>query len=197
MTEGYTAAVNVLSFGAMESAGDACGRCFEIAPTKDPYSPEYTGQMGTPIIVRVTDLCPFSSGDTPQWCDQTVSTPVNQYGKHMQCVLFFFPLGTGMLKNEPKCSFDLCEDSGAPQAFFEGSRGAMLGNYKEVSCSRWRGIEGERLWNGACMGNSTTPFWPERGCGNVGTKHSLACAVIQFGLKYTLRICALFVVDAA
>ncbi|KAH9988387.1 RlpA-like double-psi beta-barrel-protein domain-containing protein-containing protein [Russula vinacea] len=177
MTEGYTAAVNVLSFGAMESAGDACGRCFEIAPTKDPYSPDYTGRMGTPIIVRVTDLCPFSSGDTPQWCDQTVSTPVNQYGKHMH--------------------FDLCEDSGAPQAFFEGSRGAMLGNYKEVSCSRWRGIEGERLWNGACMGNSTTPFWPERGCGNVGTKHSLACAVIQFGLMYTLRICALLMVDAA
>ena len=197
MTEGYTAAVNVLSFGAMESAGDACGRCFEIAPTKDPYSPDYTGRMGTPIIVRVTDLCPFSSGDTPQWCDQTVSTPVNQYGKHMQCVLFFIPLGTGMLKNEPNCSFDLCEDSGAPQAFFEGSRGAMLGNYKEVSCSRWRGIEGERLWNGACMGNSTTPFWPERGCGNVGTKHSLACAVIQFGLMYTLRICALLMVDAA
>ena len=79
-----------------------------------------------------------------------------------------------MLKNETNCSFDLCEDSEAPQAFFEGSRRAMLGDYEEVSCTEWQGGEGEALWNGACMGNSTTPFWPEYGCGNVGTKHSHA-----------------------
>jgi hypothetical protein len=93
MKHGYTAAVNVLSFGAMSGSGDACGRCFAITPTQDPYSPEYTGRMGKTIVVRVTDLCPFSSGETPQWCDQTVSKPHNQYDKHMQCVLFFLQFG--------------------------------------------------------------------------------------------------------
>ena len=89
MTSGYTAAVNVLSFGAMESHGDACGRCFRITPTSDPYSVDYEGSMGNSIVVRVTDLCPFSTPGTVGWCDQTLSEPLNTYNMPMQCVLVF------------------------------------------------------------------------------------------------------------
>ena len=42
---GYTAAMNQLSFGAApgDGAGDACGRCFRLTGSADPYSPSYTG----------------------------------------------------------------------------------------------------------------------------------------------------------
>jgi hypothetical protein len=160
MTSGYTAAVNLLSFGAYDGTGDACGRCFKITPTRYPDSRHHTGSMGNTIVVRATDLCPFSSGGGPPWCNQTVSKPVNQHGMKMH--------------------FDLCEQSGASSAFFPSDVGAMLGNYTEVSCSstewqgsegkpEWQGSEGGQLWGGACMGNSTTPLWPQRGCGNRGS----------------------------
>jgi hypothetical protein len=80
-----------------------------------------------------------------------------------------------MLKNKTKCSFDLCDLTGASQAFFPGQRLAMLGKFEEVSCIGWQGSDGAPLWNGSCMANSTTPFWPAVGCGNQGTKHSLTC----------------------
>ncbi|KAH9983946.1 endoglucanase V-like protein [Russula vinacea] len=149
ITSGYTAAVNVLSFGANSGSGDACGRCFQITPTSDPYTPGYTGPMGNPIIVRVTDLCPFASGGTVGWCDQRVSQPLNTYNMPMH--------------------FDLCEDSGAANAFFPSGLGAMLGTYQEVPCSDWNGGVGSSLWGGSCMAPDDAPNWPSVACGNEGT----------------------------
>ncbi|KAG6910209.1 hypothetical protein DXG01_012344 [Tephrocybe rancida] len=54
---GYTAAINQLAFGSAAGlgAGDACGRCFALTGTADPYSPAYTGPFHS-IVVKVTDL---------------------------------------------------------------------------------------------------------------------------------------------
>lgn len=80
---GYTAAINQRSFGAAggQGSGGACGRCFEISGSKDPYSPQYTGPYKT-IVVKVTDLCPGECGE--DWCGQCNSNPLNQYGVHVQ-----------------------------------------------------------------------------------------------------------------
>jgi hypothetical protein len=65
----------------------------------------------------------------------------------------------------------------------------MLGTFEEVPCKgNWNGGEGGSLWGGSCMANDNTGLWPARGCGNVGTEHSLACAAMQFWLIYSLRI---------
>ena len=95
----------------------------------------------------------------------------------MQCVVFF-PLLRTWDYTETDRSFDLCEDSKAPEAFFPGSRRAMIGVYVEVPCSEWEGSEGETLWNGACMAPEGAPSWPEHSCGNKGAKHSLVCVVM-------------------
>ena len=84
IVNGYSAAVNELAFGANSAAGGACGRCFEITPTSDPYSPSFTGPFGNTIVVKVNDLCPASGNN--QWCGQSVSNPLNSFGKPMQCV---------------------------------------------------------------------------------------------------------------
>ncbi|KAI0302987.1 RlpA-like double-psi beta-barrel-protein domain-containing protein-containing protein [Russula brevipes] len=162
MNSGYTAAVNELAFGASSAAGDACGRCFKITPTKDPYTPSYTGPFGNTIIVKVTDLCPASpsSDSGPRWCDQTVSRPLNGFNMPMH--------------------FDLCQDSGAASAFFPSGRGAMVGTYEEVACSQWTGSAGQTLWNGACLAAENAPFWPSTACGNHGTKTALTRTVILF-----------------
>ncbi|KAF5373295.1 hypothetical protein D9615_007488 [Tricholomella constricta] len=54
---GYTAAMNQLAFGSPPGlgAGDACGRCFAVTGTADPFSPAYTGPFHS-IVVKVTDL---------------------------------------------------------------------------------------------------------------------------------------------
>jgi hypothetical protein len=54
---GFTAAMNQLAFGAPPGLGpgDACGRCFSIAGTQDPFSPAFTGPFQS-IVVKVTDL---------------------------------------------------------------------------------------------------------------------------------------------
>ena len=83
VAHGYTAAISQRSFGAggNQGSGGACGRCFEITGTNDPYSPSYQ-VPNNPIIVKVTDLCPYSEGEN--WCGMSNSTPVNQYGAHVQ-----------------------------------------------------------------------------------------------------------------
>ncbi|EKM81821.1 hypothetical protein AGABI1DRAFT_126178 [Agaricus bisporus var. burnettii JB137-S8] len=62
---GFTAAVNQLMFGASPGLGpgDACGRCFSVTATADPFSPAYMGPFHT-IVVKVTDLCFDICGDT-------------------------------------------------------------------------------------------------------------------------------------
>jgi len=150
ISSGYTAAVNTRSFGATSDFGDACGRCFEISANEDPYTPSYKGPFGKTIVVKVNDLCPISDGNAP-WCSQTPSNPHNQFGRAMH--------------------FDLCADSGA-DAFFPEGRGAMLGNYVEVSCDKWEGNGQcpDPLWNNWCLSNpsSQANFWPAKGCGNNG-----------------------------
>ncbi|KAI9440336.1 endoglucanase V-like protein [Lactarius indigo] len=124
---GYTAAMNQLSFGAPggQGGGDACGRCFRLTGTKDPYSPWFKGPFKS-IVVKITDLCPYAEGE--DWCGQSLSKPLNQFGAAVH--------------------FDLCEDSGACDAFFPEKRGALSGHYEEVSCSHWTGWDGPELWNG-------------------------------------------------
>ncbi len=116
----------------------------------------------------------------PHWCNQTVTHPENQFGVEMQCVLYISRLDRSMLKVKLKCSFDLCDLTGAPQAFFPPGRLAMLGEYEEVSCGEWKGSAGNPLWNGSCMANDSTPFWPAKGCGNEGMKRSPACTMMRF-----------------
>ena len=54
---GFTAAINQLAYGAPPGLGpgDACGRCFQLTGTKDPYSPDYAGPFKS-IVVKVTNL---------------------------------------------------------------------------------------------------------------------------------------------
>jgi len=145
---GFTAAMNQLTYGAPPGAGegDACGRCFKVTGTKDPYDTSYTGPFHS-VIVKTTDLCPISGNQ--EWCGQTLANPVNQYGMPVH--------------------FDLCQDTGASAAFFPSGHGALTGYYEEVSCTEWSGTDGSSLWNGACLASSTAPLWPSTACGNQGT----------------------------
>ncbi|KZO93505.1 glycoside hydrolase family 45 protein [Calocera viscosa TUFC12733] len=145
---GYTAAMSQLSFGAASGAGagDACGRCFSLTATADPYSPGYTGPFNS-VVVKVTDLCPAPSNEV--WCGQTQASPTNTYGAAVH--------------------FDLCEDTGASTVFFPSGHGALTGTYTEVSCAHWSGTDGAALWTGACISGETAALWPSTACGNKGT----------------------------
>ncbi|GLB41749.1 putative mannan endo-1,4-beta-mannosidase activity [Lyophyllum shimeji] len=145
---GFTAAMNQLAFGSGPGlgAGDACGRCFAITGTADPFSPSYTGPFHS-IVVKVTDLCPVQGN--VEWCGQTTSNPNNQHGKPFH--------------------FDICQDTGGANAFFPSGHGALTGTFTEVPCSQWSGSDGGALWNGACLTGETAGNWPATGCGNKGT----------------------------
>ena len=81
---GYSAAVNELTFGGNGGFGGACGRCFEITPTKDPNSPESTGPFGNTIVVKVNDLCNALTSNPS--CAQSATNPLNNLGQPVQCV---------------------------------------------------------------------------------------------------------------
>jgi hypothetical protein len=67
-------------------------------------------------------------------------------------------------------SFDICQDSGASAAFFPSGRGALTGNFTEVSCKEWSGSDGHPEWKGACHAGESVATWPAVGrCGNQGT----------------------------
>jgi hypothetical protein len=68
--------LNQLAFGAMPGGGpgDACGRCFALTGTSDPYSLAFQGPFKS-IVVKVTNL----------WC---VTTP--KYQNTMEINLKFF-----------------------------------------------------------------------------------------------------------
>ena len=86
-TSGFTSAVNELAFGANNSYGDACGRCFRITPTEDPFDLSYEGPFGNTIIVKVNNLCIKHPVEEYNWCGQTVSHPKNDFNVSMQYVL--------------------------------------------------------------------------------------------------------------
>ena len=91
-----------LAFGSSPGIGpgDACGRCFALTASADPYSPSYTGPFGKSIVVKVTDMCPAAGNEVrqdiyivlvsmitcslQQWCGQTQSNPVNSFGMQYQ-----------------------------------------------------------------------------------------------------------------
>ncbi|GJJ11356.1 hypothetical protein Clacol_005588 [Clathrus columnatus] len=148
---GYTAAISQLAFGAPpgDGAGDACGRCFKLTGTEDPYSPSFTGPFNS-VVVKVTDECPLQGNQ--QWCGQTTADPSNSFGASVH--------------------FDLCEDTGASSVFFPSGHGALLGTFAEVSCSEWSGSDKSPLWNGACLKGESAGLWPAVGCGNQGTAPS-------------------------
>ncbi|EIW79103.1 glycoside hydrolase family 45 protein [Coniophora puteana RWD-64-598 SS2] len=145
---GFTAAMSQLAFGSASGlgAGDACGRCFAVTGSADPYSPGFTGPFST-VVVKITDLCPAQGNE--EWCGQSQSSPTNQHGASVH--------------------FDLCEDSGAAGAFFPSGHGALTGSYQEVPCSQWSGSDGNPLWTGACLSGENASIWPSTGCGNKGT----------------------------
>ncbi|PPQ98991.1 hypothetical protein CVT26_014418 [Gymnopilus dilepis] len=145
---GYTAAINQLAFGSAPGLGpgDACGRCFALTASADPYSPGFTGPFKS-IIVKVTDMCPVAGNQ--EWCGQSKSNPTNQHGTNFH--------------------FDICEDTGGAAVFFPSGHGALTGSFTEVSCSQWSGSDGSSLWNGACISGEKAANWPSGvGCGNQG-----------------------------
>ena len=79
----------MLAFGANNSFGDACGRCFQITPTGDLFDPSFKGPFGNTIIVKVNNLCTNHAGSEHNFCGQTVSNPRNEFGAPMQCVITF------------------------------------------------------------------------------------------------------------
>jgi len=87
--KGFTAAMSQLAFGSEPGlgAGDACGRCFKLTGTKDPYSPNNPVKPTT-IVVKANDLCPVQGN--AQACGQTVSNSTNSFGKLVQCVTIPF-----------------------------------------------------------------------------------------------------------
>ncbi|KAJ7746827.1 endoglucanase V-like protein [Mycena maculata] len=148
--DGYSAAISQLAFGSDPGLGpgDACGRCFALTGTEDPYSPAYTGPFGQSIVVKVTDMCPVAGNAV--FCGQTATDPVNTFNMPVH--------------------FDICEDTGGSEVFFPNGHGALLGTFMEVSCSLWTGTgEGSALWEGACISGQSAPLWPSTGCGNQGT----------------------------
>ena len=93
------------------------------------------------------------------------------------------------------CSFDICAPQGAPtdtwSKFYPFDDKPMIGKFHEVPCSQWTGSEGISISKDSCMAPADAPRWPKHSaCGNKGTRHSLACAVMQFLLMYTLRMSA-------
>ena len=80
---GFTAAISQLAFGSAPGLGpgDACGRCFAVTASGDPYSPNYSGPFKT-IVVKVTDLCPVQGNQ--DWCGQSRSNGVNRFGAPVQ-----------------------------------------------------------------------------------------------------------------
>ncbi|KAF7289520.1 Endoglucanase V-like protein [Mycena chlorophos] len=182
---GYTAAISQLAFGSVPGLGpgDACGRCFSITGTADPYSPSYTGPFGATIVVKVcllyglsskgpdlfqvTDMCPAAGNE--QWCGQTAVNGTNSFGKPVQYApvsRLWIPFE---LTGDHAHSFDLCEDSGASGVFFPSGHGALTGTWEEVSCSQWLGSgDGPSEFTGACLIGDQAPLWPSTGCGNQG-----------------------------
>ncbi|KAF8267889.1 endoglucanase V-like protein [Lactarius quietus] len=143
---GYTASMNQLSFGAPpgQGPGDACGRCFAVTGTADPYSESGQPSTFNTIVVKVTDLC--TDG---QYCDQTTSNPVNSLGQPMH--------------------FQLCQDTGATGAFFPSGSSTLIGTFQEVACSQWSGSDGSLTSSNGCLAGETAGFWPDAtGCGNQG-----------------------------
>jgi hypothetical protein len=172
-TSGFTSAVNELAFGSNHSFGDACGRCFQITPTADPFNSSFQGPFGNTIIVKVNNLCLNNNASQHNWCGQTVSHPKNEFNVSMQCVLTF-SIRTWSADIKTNRSFDLCDLSGSSQAFFPTGRLAMIGDYQEVSCTLWKGSAGTPLWNGSCVADENAAFWPTPACGNEGMKRSPA-----------------------
>jgi hypothetical protein len=85
----------------------------------------------------------------------------------------FFVGHHGLVRLTELCrSFDLCQESGASDAFFPEGRGALNGYYEEVSCSEWSGSDGQELWNGACLAGESAGIWPSVACGNTGMEFS-------------------------
>ena len=71
-------------------------------------------------------------------------------------------------------SFDICQDTGGAAAFFPSGRGALTGNFTEVSCKHWSGSNGYPVFGGACLDGEKVGNWPAVGCGNRGKSFSFA-----------------------
>ncbi|PFH53842.1 hypothetical protein AMATHDRAFT_187285 [Amanita thiersii Skay4041] len=68
-----TAALSQFAYGSNTSYGPACGKCFKLTLI-DPVvaNPPFTPSVTKSIVVKITDLCPFSA---ESWCGGTPSEP--------------------------------------------------------------------------------------------------------------------------
>lgn len=144
--------------------------------------PTYQGPFGNTIIVKVNNLCTNNPTSQHNFCGQTVNNPKNEFGESMQCVdcVLTFPIRSWYASADIKTdhSFDLCDLSGASQAFFPAGHQAMKGNFQEVPCALWKGSAGTPIWPGSCMADENAAFWPTPACGNEGMKRSPARALM-------------------
>ena len=69
-------------------------------------------------------------------------------------------------------NFDLCEDSGAKDAFFTDANtlGMCLCAWQEVPCSEWSGSSTNTQWWNGCLASSAS-LWPSTfgSCANNGS----------------------------
>lgn len=68
-----TAAMNQMAYGSSTAYGPACGRCFNLTlvdafDASPPFYPNTTDS----VIVKITDLCPYSKRG---WCNATNTSP--------------------------------------------------------------------------------------------------------------------------
>ncbi|KAI9810902.1 MAG: hypothetical protein M1827_005761 [Pycnora praestabilis] len=121
---GYSAAVsqNLFGVGPGAGAGGACGTCYRLTGETDETGAALTNGFPS-IVVMINNLCPGSGNPL---CSQSSLTDINQYGANV--------------------NFDLCQNSGAADAFFPGGAngavGMALGIAQEVPCmGNWQGSE--------------------------------------------------------
>jgi len=125
---------------------------------QDPYNP--FSDVSTPtIVVKITDECPVQGNVTSHVHIQTNNKPIcNQSPSKMLN-------SYGAIAN-----FDICEDSGAKDAFFTNGLGMCLCAWQEVSCSEWSGSSTNTQWWNGCLASSPS-LWPSTSgsCANNGS----------------------------
>ena len=164
-----------LAFGSPpgSGAGDACGTLLQV----DRYQGPVLAELHGPVLQRRRkDHRSVPCPGQPSMVRPKHYEPcqlVRHIGAVRACPSYHL-CQLAWLNKKYSRSFDLCQDSGAANAFFPSGHGALTGTYEEVSCSEWSGTDGSSLWNGACLNDENSPSWPSTGsCGNKGTELSL------------------------
>lgn len=147
---GFSAAVSQNLF----SSSSACYTCYRITGRTDAHGKAFAN-AGKSLVVMVNNLCPATSANP--LCSQKTLNDTNSLGAQIDV--------------------NLCNDSGANEAFFGGSGvGLAVGTAEEVSCSLW---EGQKKFDAGSGGN-TAGFSGNTNEGFIG-KDSLSAGVGVIG----------------